>query len=66
MDFQAFLHSPVTLGAVSGALGAAIADVHAWRSWRDARFNFATASWRWVQGAVLGAAGAAGIGAVLG
>ena len=53
-------------GALSGALGAAIADIRAWQSWEDARFQLGVASWRWLQGAILGAVGAAGLGAVIG
>lgn len=66
MDLAAVVHGPILQGMISGALGAAIADLRAWQSWEDARFQIMTASWRWLQGAILGAVGAAGYSAVVG
>ena len=63
-----FFHSPVTKGALTGVLGAAAADYHAFRQfkkWSDAAtYDWPTAGLRWLQGAVVGALGAAGLGAL--
>lgn len=62
--------NPIVAGAVTGAVSAAAIDFQAFRSWKSyhdaATYDWATASWRWVQGAVVGAVTATGYGAVLG
>jgi sensor domain CHASE-containing protein len=60
------VQNPIVRGAFTGALGAALVDVRAWQSWTDAVFNLKLASWRWVQGAIIGAVGGAGLQALLG
>jgi hypothetical protein len=66
------LHPSVTaiaVGALSGAVGAARADraaFQSWKSWHDAfAYDWAIASFRWFQGAVLGALAASPIGYLL-
>lgn len=67
---HAFLHSPTVIGALTGALNGAVAgaaidrDAFAhWHSWHDAAiYDWGTATFRWFQGAVAGAATGAGIG----
>jgi len=60
------VHSPIAHGALTGLIGAAAADVHAfrtWQTWHDAAtYKWSTALFRWAQGAVLGALAAAGMG----
>lgn len=56
----------IVAGAVSGFVAAAVVDVNAW-SKRDDKadpFDWWLAFKRWVAGAVSGAAGAAGFGAL--
>ena len=50
-------------GAVSGLLAAVVVDVHAWAKSSEA-FNWGLAVKRWVAGAVSGATGALGMGAI--
>lgn len=45
----------VLRSALAGALGAAVTDIRAWKSWGDVEFNWKTASFRWFQGAFFGA-----------
>lgn len=59
-----YLAHPVVQGALAGFITAALVDLQAWQSWDDARFQIGTATFRWVQGAVLGAATMAGFQAV--
>lgn len=70
MTLTEFMHLPIVAGAVSGILGAAAADFAAFRSWKNvhdaASYDWQTAAWRWFQGAVIGAAGGAGLGALTG
>lgn len=58
------------LGAAGGALAAARVDYAAFKSWKDVheamQYNWWTAVWRWFQGAVGGAIGALGAGALIG
>jgi hypothetical protein len=55
----ALLRHPVAKGAIAGALTAAWVDYGAfrkWQSWKDvADYDWAVASWRWFQGAFVGA-----------
>lgn len=64
MSFQEILHHPITAGAVSGIVTAAAVDLHAFRSWKSfheaAAYDWQLAAWRWFQGGVTGAIGAAG------
>lgn len=50
---------PVTQGIISGALTAAVVDFSAFRSWRSVHdavtYDWETALFRWVQGALVGA-----------
>lgn len=56
-------------GALSGLLAAAAVDVHTFQTWKTAEdakgFNWATAGQRWLFGAVSGAIGALGFGALV-
>lgn len=65
---QAIMQSPYIHGALTGLLAAAATDLHAFRSWQSfhdaASYNWDVAAWRWLQGAVLGTAGAAGLGMI--
>lgn len=61
-----FLQHPAVHGALVGALTAAKVDLSAFRAWRSvhdfAVYDWRTATFRWVQGAILGALTAAGLG----
>jgi hypothetical protein len=63
-------HTHVFLGGVTGALAAFTTDVLAFRrfqSWHDlAEYSWGVASFRWVQGFVLGLIGASVWGAAIG
>lgn len=65
---QFFAH-PVVRGALSGALAAAVVDLHAFREWKNfyqvTNYDWGTAAFRWVQGAVMGGVTAAGLGSLL-
>ncbi len=65
MNFTVFFANPVVKGAIGGALAAAVVDFHAFNGFTDwsnlKSFNWATASFRWFQGAVIGAAAAYGL-----
>lgn len=56
-------------GALTGAFGAAAADIHAFLTWKKIQeavtFDWGTAVLRWCQGAVAGAVTAAGYGALI-
>lgn len=66
--------SPLALailkGVLSGVLAAAAVDYHAFLNWRSfhefAEYDWRTAAFRWVQGAIAGAVAGAGLGAMLG
>ena len=66
---NAFLHNPIMRGAVSGALAAAVVDIHAFLSWKNVQdalaYNWSTAAFRWFQGAVTGAIAGAGFGSLV-
>lgn len=61
---------PIILGALSGALSAARIDYVAFQSWQSfhdfAIYDWRTAAFRWLQGAIVGAVGASGFTALLG
>lgn len=65
---QSVLHNSVVRGALVGALGAAYVDIAAFRKWQSfhdaAEYGWGLASWRWFQGAVLGALSAVGLNTV--
>ena len=69
MIFATILHSPILRGVLSGALAAAVVDLHAFMTWRtpdEARtYAWGTALLRWVQGAVTGGLTTAGLGTFL-
>ena len=64
------LHQPVVRAALEGALVAAAIDYAAFRSWKSwqeaARYDWRTASFRWVQGAVYGAMTGLGLAGLTG
>ena len=66
---RVFLHSPLGVGIVGGILTAARVDYTAfksWHSWHDLQaYSWGIASWRWVQGGIIGALTATGLAAVL-
>jgi hypothetical protein len=66
---HAFLKTPLGVGILGGILTAARVDYaafKAWHSWHDLQsYSWGVASFRWVQGAIIGAATAAGLAAVL-
>jgi hypothetical protein len=47
-----------------GLLSAALVDITAWKSFSEAKFNLQIASWRWFQGACMGAASMTGLSAL--
>ena len=63
-----WMNSPIAHSALAGMLAAAAIDFQAfraWKSWKDATtYAWSTAIFRWVQGAVVGAATAVGLGVV--
>lgn len=63
------LHSRILHGAITGMLAAAMTDLMAfrrWQFWHDAvTYNWQTATWRWFNGAVIGAASAMGFSGFL-
>jgi hypothetical protein len=67
---SAFLHNPLTQGAIAGLLSAAAVDFQAFRSWKSfqdvASYSWGTALFRWVQGAIVGFVTAAGLGLAVG
>jgi hypothetical protein len=52
----------IAIGALGGFITAFLVDFQAWKSWEDAQFNIGVASFRWVQGLIIGASVAAGYG----
>jgi hypothetical protein len=70
MSFVDIFHNPIVQGAIQGVLAAAVVDFSAFRKWQSfhdaATYDWGTAAWRWFQGAVVGAAAAAGLGAAFG
>lgn len=69
LTLAAVLHSPIAHAALAGALTAAAVDFQAFRTWHTfhdfVSYNWGTALFRWFQGAVIGAATAAGVGQFL-
>ncbi len=67
---QAAIANPIVHGIIEGVGGALVIDYMAFRSWKkfdDAlAYDWPTAAWRWIQGAVGGAIVGAGLGAFLG
>lgn len=65
-----WLSNPIVQGAIAGAIAAASVDLsafRAWKRWHDIlTYDWRVATFRWFQGAVLGAFAAAGFGALLG
>lgn len=57
-----FLHTPFARGAFGGLLTAAVVDIQAFKhfqSWHDAaEYGWGVATFRWVQGFILGGLGA--------
>lgn len=66
---SAFFHYPIVRGAISGAAAAAVVDLHAFLTWKSFRevqtYQWDTAAFRWLQGAVTGAITGAGFGAFM-
>lgn len=64
------LMHPITKAAIAGVVAAAGVDIAAFRSWKTwhdiATYDWAIASFRWVQGAALGALTGLGYGALIG
>jgi len=60
------LHNRLVQSAIAGALSAALVDFNAFRTWKTfhdiSTYQWSTALFRWVQGAVVGVATAAGFG----
>jgi hypothetical protein len=65
---QAFIAYPAVRGALSGLLSAALVDFAAFRSWKNFHdayaYDWPTAAWRWLQGAVVGAVTSSGLSAI--
>lgn len=63
-----YLHHPLIAGAISGALAGAAGDIAAFRAFKTfdefAAYSWGTAAFRVIQGAIFGAAAAAGLGAI--
>ena len=66
---SAFFHGKLFAGALTGLLAAAATDLHAFRAWKSfhdaATYDWGTATWRWLQGAVVGGLTAIGYGALI-
>lgn len=68
-QLHVILANPSVRATLMGALGAAAADIHAWRTsptWKVDGFNWGTASKRWVTGAITGFAIQNGLSELLG
>jgi uncharacterized membrane protein len=65
-----FVHSPIVVAALAGFISAASVDFTAfkkWQSWQEGlQYNWSLATWRWVQGVIIGAVTGAGFGVVIG
>ncbi len=70
MTLSDLLQNPIVKGAISGTLAAASVDINAFRQWKSfddaAAYDWKKAAFRWVQGAIVGALSAAGLGAAFG
>lgn len=66
--WHAIISSPLVAGALSGLLSAAAVDYAAFRTWDDwhdlTSYSWGLATFRWVQGAIIGAIAALGVGAL--
>lgn len=55
---SAFLADPIVKAAIAGIVTAGAVDWQAFRSWKSAKeattYDWATAGWRWFQGAIVG------------
>lgn len=64
-----FVHH-LLLGAVSGLVPAVKSDYEVFTTWRDfhqaATYDWGVASWRWFQGAIMGAVSGLLVGGVIG
>ena len=62
------LGNPLVKGALTGFASAAIVDLHAFRTWKQAsdvaQYDWGTAALRWAQGVVSGVLVAGGLAAV--
>ena len=62
---QQYLANPYVAGALSGLAAAAVVDFGAFKTWKSfndaATYDWKTASWRWLQGAITGLVAALGI-----
>lgn len=63
---SAWVHVPWVSGALTGLMSAAAIDFRAFQSWKSfheaAIYDWQTAGWRWLQGAVVGAMSGLGLG----
>ena len=69
MTISVIMHSAAVRGAITGAIAAAVVDVHAFLTWKSfsdiEHYSWGTAAFRWVQGAVSGAIAGAGYGSLV-
>ena len=69
-EMQTVLAYPAVRGALAGLISAALVDFAAFRSWKNfhdaAEYDWSTASWRWCQGAIVGAVTSSGISGLSG
>lgn len=66
----ALLENKIVAGVIAGVAAAVLVDVAAfrsWKRWQDARtYDWGVASFRWCQGALMGALTAVGLGVATG
>jgi hypothetical protein len=66
---SAVAHSAAFRGALAGAVAAAVVDVHAFLTWKRFQdvitYDWGTAVFRWLQGAVSGALVGGGYGSMI-
>lgn len=62
---MAILQNRIVMGAVAGVLTAALVDFNAFRAWKTfhdvSTYQWSTAAFRWLQGAIVGAITATGL-----
>lgn len=67
-EIQTALAYPAVRGALSGLISAALVDFAAFRSWKNFHdayvYDWQTAGFRWLQGAVVGAITGSGLSAI--